>query len=865
MLDRTFLTLSVLSFCLLATPARGVVTPLETPDETVAVAVETGDRTPNRTLLQQGRSLYSRQRYAEAARVWERAAAEFETDGNFSYQALALSYFSLASQQLGEWETARDASDRSIALLQAETPAPSAILAQVLNIRGHFYLASGQPELALETWQQATDAYDTADDADGAIASQINEAQAMQALGLYGRSRDRLEAVATQLQERPDSVVKATGLRSLGNTLQAIGELEEARVVLQQSLDIAETTGDKDAIASVYLSLGNTANALSHRAETLGQETMAEAERTASFAAYRQAAAVTQRAIVRVEAQLNQLSLLENRERENRDRSGLQAAIATHLEELPPSRRSIYARVRFAHSLKAFGADSRRVAEILATAAQQAKEIGDRRAESYALGNLAALYETTQQWETAESLTRNALVLAQAIDAGDIAYRWQWQLGRLLKVQEKTQPARDAYGVAVKTLKSIRSDLVAISTDIQYDFREAVEPVYREYVDLLLSDDAPSQENLQLARRAIEDLQLAELDNFFRDACLDTAPVSIEDIDANAAVVYSIVLPDRLATILSLPGEPLQFSETSVSQGQINQTLREFRVQVASRVFDRQQLLARSQQLYDWVIRPLEPALNRSDVRTLTFVLDGLLRNVPMAALHDGERYLVQRYGVVLTPGMQLLETGEKIDRDRLATLAAGLSQERHGFPPLVNVPRELENITSQVTSSHQLLDSGFTRTSLEREVRDFLAPVVHIATHGQFSSQAEKTFILAYDRPVNVRELESLLQRREEDTSEAIELLVLSACETAAGDDRAALGLAGVAVRAGARSTLATLWQVDDAATSLFMSAFYGALAQPGTTKAEALRQAQLQLLEQGEYFPPYFWAPYVLVGNWM
>ncbi|MDC0834339.1 CHAT domain-containing protein [Geitlerinema sp. CS-897] len=862
--DRTFLTLSVLSFCLLATPAWGVVTPLETPDETVAVAVETGDRTPNRTLLQQGRSLYSRQRYAEAARVWERAATEFETDGNFSYQALALSYFSLASQQLGEWETARDASDRSIALLQAETPAPSAILAQVLNIRGHFYLASGQPELALETWQQATDAYDTADDADGAIASQINEAQAMQALGLYGRSRDRLEAVATQLQERPDSVVKATGLRSLGNTLQAIGELEEARVVLQQSLDIAETTGDKDAIASVYLSLGNTANALSHRAETLGQEKLAEAERTASFAAYRQAAAVTQRAIVRVEAQLNQLSLLENRERENPDRSGLQAAVATQLEELSPSRRSIYARVRFARSLKAFGENPRDIADVLAIAVREARAIGDRRAESHALGNLGTLYEITQQWEMAETLTRNALVQAQAIDAGDIAYRWQWQLGRVLKARGQLQPATDAYGVAIKTLKSIRSDLVAISTDIQYDFREAVEPVYREYVDLLLSDNAPSQENLQLARRAIEDLQLAELDNFFRDACLDTTPVSVEEIDANAAVVYSIILPDRLATILSLPGEPLQFSETSVSQGQINQTLREFRVQVASRVFDRQQLLARSQQLYDWVIRPVEPALDRSDVRTLTFVLDGLLRNIPMAALHNGEQYLVQRYGVVLTPGMQLLETG-KTDRDRLAALAAGLSQERHGFPPLANVPIELENIVSQVTPSRQLLDSNFTRAALERAVGDFLAPIVHIATHGQFSSQAEKTFILAYDTPVNVRELEELLQRREEDASEVLELLVLSACETAAGDDRAALGLAGVAVRAGARSTLATLWQVDDAATSLFMSAFYEELAKPGITKAEALRQAQLSLLEQGEYFPPYFWAPYVLVGNWM
>ncbi len=862
--DRTFLTLSVLSFCLLAAPARGVVTPLETSYDTVAVAVGASDRAPDSTLLQQGRAFYRTQRYAEAARVWERAATEFETNGNVSYQALALSYFSLASQQLGRWDAAREASDRSLALLTAADTAPPTLLAQILNIRGHLFLASGQPEQALATWQQATEVYGNAEDADGAIASQINEAQAMQALGLYGRSRDRLETVAAALRESPDSVIKATGLRSLGNTLQAIGELEDARAVLQQSLEIAETTGDKDAIASVYLSLGNTANALSRRAENLGQEKLATAERTASLDAYRQAAAAAQRAIVRVEAQLNQLSLLEHRGRRDDDARALQAAIATHLDELPPSRRSIYARVRFARSLMALEEGSRDIADILAIAAQQARSIGDRRAESYALGNLGALYETTQQWAMAETLTRNALVRAQSVDAGDIAYRWQWQLGRLLKVRGQTQPATEAYGVAVQTLKSIRSDLVAISTDVQYDFREAVEPVYREYVDLLLSEDAPSAENLTLARGAIEDLQLAELDNFFRDACLDTTPVSVEDIDANAAVVYSIILPDRLATILSLPGEPLQFYETPVSQAQINQILREFRVQVGSRVFDLPELLERSKQIYDWVLRPLEPTLDRSDVRTLTFVLDGLLRNIPMAALHDGEQYLVQRYGVVLTPGMQLLETGET-SREQFATLAAGLSQERHGFPPLANVPTELENIVSQVTPSRQLLDGNFTRAALEQAVRDFLAPILHIATHGQFSSQAEKTFILAYDTPVNVRELEELLQRREEDASEVLELLVLSACETAAGDDRAALGLAGVAVRAGARSTLATLWQVDDAATSLFMAAFYEELAKPGMTKAEALRQAQLRLLEQGDYFPPYFWAPYVLVGNWL
>ena len=99
------------------------------------------------------------------------------------------------------------------------------------------------------------------------------------------------------------------------------------------------------------------------------------------------------------------------------------------------------------------------------------------------------------------------------------------------------------------------------------------------------------------------------------------------------------------------------------------------------------------------------------------------------------------------------------------------------------------------------------------------------------------------------------------------LELLILSACETAAGDSRASLGLAGFAVRAGARSTIGTLWQVNDASSSLLMSQFYTELAHSQVTKAEALRRAQLHLLENAKisnYRRPYYWAAYILVGNW-
>jgi CHAT domain-containing protein len=200
----------------------------------------------------------------------------------------------------------------------------------------------------------------------------------------------------------------------------------------------------------------------------------------------------------------------------------------------------------------------------------------------------------------------------------------------------------------------------------------------------------------------------------------------------------------------------------------------------------------------------------------------------------------------------------------QLEALTGGLSEARHNFPKLDYVESELKQIQSQV-SSKMLLNPEFTSKAFQTQINSHSFPVVHLATHGQFSSNPDKTFILAYDQPIKVNELNKLLRSRDEKQPDAIELLVLSACQTAAGDKRAALGLAGVAVRAGARSTLASLWNLNDASTALLMSHFYQELAKPGVSKAEALRRAQLALLKQEEYEIPYFWAPYVLIGNWL
>jgi len=843
-------------------------------------------QTTNNKLAQQ---LYQTGRFLEATKVWSEAAATFAEQGDIINQALVLSHLGLAYQQLGQWEEAEAAISKSLSLLndnQKLTTNHQFILAQILNNQGNLQLAQNLAEQALRTWQEAEAAYEKARDLVGIIGTQLNKAKALQALGLYRRAKTILETVKQTLANQPDSPLKAAGLLNLGNTLRLVGDLANSQQVLEQSLAIARASQSPPDIQAALLSLGNITRAQQNPAAALEfyQQAVAvchgadEREQVQLNPGTAQAVCLS-----KLQAQLNQLSLLVETEQWSVAQA-LLPQIQTQLANLPPTRMAVYGRINLAESLMKLPAELSSSAQLLATAVQQAQTLGDPRAESYALGSLGRLYEQTQQWSQAENLTRQALAIAQGISAQDIMYQWQWQLGRIFcrNTEKCTTPTANfpgaiaAYTEAVKTLASLRSDLVAINPEVQFSFRESVEPIYRELVALLLHPDAtdeqqgsnspspiPSQNNLKQAREVIESLQLAQLENFFRAVCLEAKPQLIDEIDPTAAVIYPIILPERLAVILSLPGQPLRHYSTFLPEAEVEKTIKKMR-QSLRRTSLKQERLPLAQKIYDWLVKPAQEQLIGSGIKTLVFVLDGSLRNLPMAALHDGEQYLVEKYSIALTSGLQLLEP-RSLQPEEFNALLGGLSESNQpDFLPLPGVKSELQQIAAKVPSQ-LLLNQEFTSNSLQAEIAGTSFPVVHLATHGQFSSNLEETFILTWNGKIKIEDLRDLLRSRESELSEPIELLILSACQTASGDQRAALGLAGVAVRSGARSTLATLWSVQDQSTANLMVQFYQELLQGKFTRAEALRRAQLQLLKQPQYQHPFYWAPFVLVGNWL
>jgi CHAT domain-containing protein/predicted negative regulator of RcsB-dependent stress response len=854
-LKRSFLPviLGFTSLCL------AVISPILTtihPPVQAAIPVAASPIPPSSTAdLNPGRTLYAAGRFAEAATSWSTMAQTYAAQNDRPNQALSLSYLSLAYQELNQWDAARQAIDESLSLLQGSQS--NILLAQTLNTQARLLSHTGQSEQALEKWEQAQKYYEQAGDRLGAMGTQVNRAQALQTLGFYGRSRQLLEATRSQLADLPDSDVKVSQLRNLGSVLQSTGDLSGSRTALEESLAIAQRLDARTELGSILLSLGKTA--------------VDAGALEAALTYFQQSEQSAVNPLVQIQARINQLNLYADHVAEIDPAlwypvEALAFETYEQLLKLPPSRMSIYGAINLVANLSRLSdpqqpIPAEKLAELMAFVVQSAKDLKDVRAEAYSLAQWGQLYARNQQWQEAQDLTQQALTIAQQLQAQDIIAQSSWQLGRILRQQGKRVEAIASYTEAVNSLKSLRGDLVAINSDVQFSFRESVEPVYRQLVDLLL-DDRPSQDALVQARGLIESLQLAELDNFFREACLDGQSQQIDQIDAQASVVYPILLPDRLAVIVSNPGQPLHFYATPSEQADTEQTLRDLLATI-NPVEDKVKRLQRSQQVYDWLIRPAEAEGVFAKTKTLVFVLDGLLRKVPLAALHDGEKYLIEKYAVALSPGLQLMSS-RSLNSDELKAIVGGISEAREGFAALPAVKSEVEQI-SKLVSASTLLNQEFTGAALARQLQRNSANIVHLATHGQFSSKQEDTFLLTWEGRINVKELSELLRSRADRSSQAIDLLVLSACDTAAGDDRATLGLAGLAVKSGARATLATLWPVKDKAAALLMDRFYHHISEPGISKAEALQKAQVEIITETDFNHPFFWSTFVLVGNWL
>ena len=746
-------------------------------------------------------------------------------------------------------------------------------------------------------------------------------------LGVFDFDNDKCEISDIQLEEafllvkKPGNIRLISGLRSLGDNLRLFNELENSEKLLKGILKIASSNNLYEIENAIKLSLGNTERALYRSNQDLYERSGLDKDKMKalkkakkSLYYYDQIFTTKSKNIpaeIFVQAKLNHFSLLlelkewlqklsesendsvvsDELDKANKEVKLIAPQLVEELvkEESFFSRltpiQEVYTVIDLSRKLIEFQPRSSEfnsnIKEALIEVKFKARQLKNQRAESYAQGNLGYYYKITDETYKSQEYTERALRIAQSIQAWDIVYQLQQQLGRIYEAKRDNKKAIIAYDAAIKTIDLVRENLASNSSESLLSFSNRIEPVYDKLINLYLQQP---KENINLKKiiDVNKRFQLSELENYLN--CDLPSSETLENIVKRdnikpIAVIYMMVLEkqDELVVVVNSSEQEKIYSPKPISlKKDMNGIISSIQAVFESNEITKSDfniVLENTQKMYQLLINPIKKYLPKKN-GTLVFVVDSQLQNIPMALLHDENNcYLMQDYNITVALGSQIKKP-KPLNWNRSKALLAGVSEKIQNFDELPNVPKEL-NIVAERTDGDdkKLLNETFTKKNFETQVRNNAYPIIHLATHGTFSSNPKETFILTYDsKNLKLEDFENLFKSRSQNRSDTIELLVLSACQTAQGDKKASLGIAGIAVQAGARSTLASLWNIDDSFVPFFMKYFYQAL-EDGNTKAEALRYAQIACLTnpnkdpayKNKYKEPYYWSAFILVGSWV
>lgn len=750
----------------------------------------------------------------------------------------------------------------STILAATELPTGSTVTQQIDEGRQHFN--DGRYEDALAVWGRALDKYrETGNKASQARILQY-KAEAYLAIGQSYKATNNLKSALMLAESTGDEQLAAQVTASLGAAYMLSNRADEARELLEKAVAGEHAEGRLNSAAIAGNNLGNLLASLGEydAAINVYKRAVSDAREGGDTKLVLKGSVNIARAMVDSGNNDDALEQLQQVEKQ--------------VKSLPPSHEKAYILIstgrlysRLATSSETSDSALTELAgETLKEAVSAAELIKDSRAMSYAYGYLGELYENAGNTDDAMISTRKALYHLRTTPAPEIRYRWQWQEGRLLHAQGNNDQAISAYKRAVDDLQTIRPVLIAGNIDKRIDFRKESGRLYLDLADLLLkkadntTDPAELEAVLREARNTVEMLKGAELENYFQDNCvaaLKAKTTGIDQLGDRTAAIYPIVLPDRLEILLSLPNGMKRY-KVQVGADELNQEINRFRARLEKRTTHQYKRHAKN--IYGWLIEPMEKDLQSQNIDTLVFIPDEGLRTIPLSALYDGKDFLIARYAIATSPGLTLTDP-QPLPRENMKMLVAGLTESVQGFPPLPDVAGEV-TMLNELYNGDVLENSAFTQINIEKELKDTPYSVVHVASHGKFQSDVNSTFLLTYDGKLTMDTLEGYMASTTY-RDQPVELLTLSACQTAVGDDKAALGLGGVAVKAGARSALATLWYINDEASSQLITEFYKNLKDSKVSKAQALRQAQLEMINDRRFSHASYWAPFLLIGNWL
>ncbi|HEY9610281.1 CHAT domain-containing protein [Allocoleopsis sp.] len=449
-------------------------------------------------------------------------------------------------------------------------------------------------------------------------------------------------------------------------------------------------------------------------------------------------------------------------------------------------------------------------------------------------------------------------------------------------------------------MKSVVSRISLLLAALYFTGTLATQPVQAQGQAPQAQTEPPNlraidRDNLTVAVPLIEQNWEKEFEQYFKTNLSNESTTvkkiaeTLRKIEAQTgktpALIYMLPRSQQLELILITPdGKPIHKRVSQANRKALQEQVQEFTRTLINPTFrNTNQYLAPAQQLYQWMIAPLEADLQAQHIDTLMFCVGGGLRTLPLAALHDGKQFLVEKYSFSRIPAFKLTNTiYADLRQSRVLAMGASQFQDQN---PLPAVPVEISSITRSLWQGKSFLNQEFTLANLRSQLVSQPYQIIHLATHAAFQpGEPNNSYIQFWDKKLTLDQMRQLHENNPQ-----LELLVLSACETAIGDEQAELGFAGLAVQARAKSAIASLWQVSDAGTLGLMTQFYQEL-KTAPIKAEALRQAQITMLKgqvrleggklrtpnetiplppelakigKQEFSSPYYWAAFTMVGS--
>ncbi|WP_245602860.1 CHAT domain-containing protein [Gloeothece verrucosa] len=482
---------------------------------------------------------------------------------------------------------------------------------------------------------------------------------------------------------------------------------------------------------------------------------------------------------------------------------------------------------------------------LLQEALSIALELNDPLSLTRAWGALAQYYELSGDYKEALTASQQASLAASSISNWEQLAKWQWLSARVYRRLNQPENANVAYRNAVNAVKQLRYSLTGNRVS-QALYLDTIEPLLRDFLAFLLNQPSASQETLAEALEILRLGQLSELDNYFGRIC-EVIVSNEPSLKADTAIIYTILLPQKSYIILRL-GNTYHLFELEASSETIKKEALNWRHQIADRFYG--DYRPGSYYFYDKLIRPIKPKLALNKISHLIFVQDGILRNLPMAALYDDDKkFLIESFSISYSLGLG----GRIVSSRPKSPLVVAASQPSSAFPnPIPAAIDEARNINNLLGGT-QLINEAFSPATLLKQLEK-PHQLLHIASHSRFSGLIEESLVQTGTQTLTLFEFERILQSRQS----PIKRLILSACQTAEGSRYAVLGLAGIGLRSGIDNVIGSLWFSEDKKTSSFITSFYQ-FWKFNLSEEEALRQAQIEQIRKGT--SPIDWAAFVCI----